>query len=238
MAQYDSFARFYDAVNGEPEELVTRILDYVHRYAPNATSILELGCGTGAVLSGLGSGFTLTGIDLSPSMLARARRRCREARLVLGDITSFSLDETFDVVICVFDTLNHVTSLEGWRAVFARVASHLSPGGLFVFDVITVGRLRDLDESAAWVYDFDGNTLIMSVDFADEPLARWNIRVFEGTGGDVFELHHEIISELGVALDDVRALLAGDFEILDSGDVEGGPASDNSERALFAVRRR
>jgi SAM-dependent methyltransferase len=237
MAQYDSFAPFYDAVNGEPAELITHVLDAITRFGPTTQRVLELGCGTGAVLAGLGSGFSLTGIDLSASMLSHARRRCPSARLLEGDITDFELSETFDAVVCVFDTLNHVASLEGWASVVSNVAHHLRNGGLFIFDLNTVGRLRDLGDMAPWVYDFDGHTLVMDVDFSREPLAVWDIRIFENRGDDTYRLHHETIQELGVGLEQVRELLAPHFEILEESDLQGSRASDHSVRAFVVARR-
>jgi len=238
MAQYDSFAAFYDAVNGEPTELIATLLGAFKRHRPDARDVLELGCGTGAVLAGLGSGYSLTGIDLSSRMLERARRRCPEARLLEADITRFELDETFDAVICVFDTLNHVTSLEGWETVVSKVAQHLRDGGLFFFDLNTVGRLRDLGDVAPWVYDFDGHTLVMDVNFSREPLAVWDIRIFEHRSDDNYVLHRDTIFELGVDLETVRQMLSAHFEILEEFDEEGSPASDDSVRAIVVARRR
>jgi SAM-dependent methyltransferase len=238
MAQYDAFAKFYDAVNGEPDERIAQILSYVNELCPRAQTVLELGCGTGAVLAGLGSGFVLTGVDLSSEMLAYAHRRCPSARLVEADITTLSLAERFDVVVCVYDTLNHVTDFEGWTSVFARVAQHLRDGGLFIFDLNTIGRLRDLGESVPWVFDFDGNTLVMDVDFSDEPLARWNIRIFERQRDLSYQLHHETILELGVPLDHVRAALATHFTLLAESDTEGSTPTDRSTRALFVATPR
>ena len=238
MAQYDSFAAFYDAVNGEPTELIATLLGAFDRYRPDARNVLELGCGTGAVLAGLGSGYSLTGIDLSSRMLERARRRCPEARLLEADITRFELDETFDAVICVFDTLNHVTSLEGWEMVVSKVAQHLHDGGLFLFDLNTVGRLRDLGDMAPWVYDFDGHTLVMDVDCSREPMAVWDIRIFEHRSDDNYVLHRDTIFELGVDLETVRQMLSAHFEILEVFDEEGSPASDDSVRAIVVARRR
>jgi SAM-dependent methyltransferase len=79
MEPYDAFASFYDAVNGEPDELINRILSYLRSFAPDAQSVLELGCGTGAVLAELGSGLALTGVDRSLPMLDYARRRVPDA---------------------------------------------------------------------------------------------------------------------------------------------------------------
>ena len=238
MAQYDTFARFYDAVNGEPEERIAHVLDALARFAPAAASVLELGCGTGAVLAGLGSGLELVGVDLSESMLEYARRRCPDARLLRADITTLDLGERFDAVVCVYDTLNHVTTLEGWRSVIRVASAHLVPGGLLVLDVNTLGRLRDLGEQAPWVHDFDGHTLVMSVDFTDEPLAAWDIRIFEDLGAETYRHHREVITELGVALDVLVEMLEDDFELLDLRDPDGRVATDDSTRALLSARRR
>ncbi|MHB1209821.1 MAG: class I SAM-dependent DNA methyltransferase [Acidimicrobiales bacterium] len=237
MASYEKFAPFYDAVNGEPRERILQILDAIASYAPDATSVLELGCGTGAVLAGLGSGLSLTGIDESEEMLAYARRRCPSARFIRGDITSFSLAEKFDVIICVYDTLNHVMTFDGWRSVFDGVRNHLTEGGLFIFDVNTVGRLRDLGEVVPWVYDFEGNTLIMDVTFDDESVAVWDIRIFERRDDGEFTLHHERISELAVPLADVRNALAPHFAFLVENDTLEGEPTDDSVRAFFVLQR-
>lgn len=236
MASYEKFAPFYDAVNGEPRERILQILDAIASYVPDATSVLELGCGTGAVLVGLGSGLSLTGIDETEEMLAYARRRCPTARFIRGDITSFSLPEKFDVIVCVYDTLNHVMTFDGWRSVFDGVRNHLTEGGLFIFDVNTVGRLRDLGEMVPWVYDFEDNTLIMDVAFDDESVALWDIRIFEARGDDEFTLHHERIPELGVPLVRVRDALAPYFDVLEERDADGRVATDESVRAVFVVQ--
>ena len=237
MAQYDTFARFYDGVNGEPEDRISQILSYVEQFRPGAQSVLELGCGTGAILAGLGSGLSLTGIDRSRDMLDIARRRCPWARLVEGDITSFELGEQYDVAVCVYDTLNHVTDFTLWPTVFANVAAHLKDGGLFIFDLNPLGRLRDLGDMAPWVYDFDGHTLVMDVDFSEEPLASWHIRVFEHLGDDRFCLHEETIVELGVELDRVRDALAPHLTLVAESDTQGSLPTDQSTRALFVAQR-
>ena len=238
MAQYDSLAAFYDAVNGEPVDTVRHILSYIEEFLPSAHSVLELGCGTGAVLASLGSGFTLTGIDHSAAMLEFAHRRCPEATYIEGDITSFEFGQCFDVVLCVENTLNHLTDFAQWRSVFAHVARHLTAGGLFIFDLNTLGRLRELAELEPWVHDFDDHTLIMDVDFENEPLAKWNIRIFEALGEGTFRRHDETIVELGVALSDVRDALAEQFTVAAESDAEEGSPSDDSGYALFVARQR
>ena len=120
-------------------------------------------------------------------MLAVASEKVPSARLLQGDIGDFWLDERFDVVICVFDTVNHLLSFEAWRSMFDAVYDHLVDDGLFIFDVNTVGELRRLGEEPPWVFDFDDHVLIMDVTPGDGGLSEWDIRIFEHRGGRRFE---------------------------------------------------
>ena len=129
------------------------------------------------------------------------------ARLLQGDIGEFWLGERFDVVVCVFDTLNHLLTFEAWQSMFEAVYDHLADGGLFIFDVNTLGELRRLGAEPPWVYEFDDHLLIMDVTSAADDLSLWDIRVFEHLGGSRFELHHEQIGELGVGLRRIRTAL-------------------------------
>jgi SAM-dependent methyltransferase len=237
VSGYTAFARFYDALMDDPSSRSGRVADCIRRYMPGAKSILELGCGTGAVLAGLDPPFSVAGIDLSPQMLEVARWRIPRARLLEANMTDFSLDERFDVVICVFDTLNHVESFEGWRAVFDRVHRHLVEGGLFIFDINPIGRLRALSESPPWVHDFDRNVVIIAVELDGASMSTWDIRVFERLHDGRFELHHERIRELGVPLADVKDALATGYELLEEDDPDGNAPSDSSQRAYFVYRR-
>ncbi len=242
MTHYARFAGFYDQIMGDRSADIERIRDYIKRYRPAASSLLELGCGTGAVLAGLAADLSVTGVDRSPEMLTVAARSVPAARLVQADVTSFSLGTRFDVVICVFDTLNHLPSLDAWRAMFERVHEHLADGGLFFFDVNTTGRLRRLWQGPAFAADFGENTMIMDVLPAGSggggELSTWTVRIFERIAGDMFRLHEERIPELGVPLATIRDVLAASFDLLEEAELDGGPVSDESSRVFFAYRRR
>ncbi len=235
---YGEFAKFYDQVMGDRSPLIERVRGYVEHYLPAAESLLELGCGTGAVLAGLAPALRVTGVDLSPEMLASAVRNVATASLVEADITTFSLGTRFDVVICVFDTLNHVPTFDSWRKVFGQVHAHLADGGLFVFDVNTVGRLRRLSQAPGYVEDFGPHTLIMDVTPGGGDLSLWDVRIFEQVDGDQFRLHHERIPELGVPLTMIHEALAANFELLEATDPDGGRATGESNRVDFVYRHR
>jgi SAM-dependent methyltransferase len=246
---YVEFAGFYDQIMGDRSVDVARVRAYITRFHPAARSLLELGCGTGAMLAGLAPGLEMTGLDRSPEMLAVAARTIPGAKLVRADMTAFSLGARYDVVICVFDTLNHLPRLAGWRAMFDRVHEHLADRGLFVFDVNTTERLRRLWRGPAFASDFGEHSMIMDVQPASsgEPgsaghgaseLSLWTVKIFERIDGDTFRLHEERIPELGVPLATIREALAPHFDLLDATGLDGEPASDESSRAFFAYRRR
>lgn len=239
MADYDVFARFYDPVMGDRTPGVERVRGYIERHRPSAASLLELGCGTGAVLAGLAGAMTVTGVDRSPEMLKIAARNVPGARFVEGDITAISLGEQFDVIICVFDTINHLMRFDLWVELFARAHEHLVADGLFVFDVNTVGRLRLLCRSRAVVTDFGENVMIMDVQpGADDDTSIWDTRVFERTGEGLFRLHRERFHELGVPLARIRAALMKNFDVLEEASPGDDPVTDDSTRVFFACRNR
>ena len=238
MTAYHRFAPFYDAAMDDPTPRGARVVDWIERYRPGASTVLELGCGTGSILAQLGRYPSLTGLDRSPEMLAVASQKVPGARLLEGDMASFSLGRRFDVVVCVFDSVNHLLSLAEWHPMFDSVYDHLEEGGLFVFDVNTVGELRRLGEELPAVYDFDAHTLILDVTLEDAHTSLWDIRIFEHLGGSDYRLHHEQIGELGVELSRIREAVAGRFEILEEIGEAGEPPTDESVKIHFALRRR
>lgn len=238
MTDYAGFAPFYDRIMGDRSEEIARVHAQVSRYLPEARTLLELGCGTGAILTGLAPPFAVTGLDRSAEMLAIAAERMPGVRLVRADMTAFSLPDRFDVVICVFDTLNHLAAVELWQALFDRAHDHLSERGLLIFDVNTVGRLAGLATARPYVDEFDGNVVLMTVRPAGGTLSLWETRIFERQSDDQYRLHHERIYELGVPLDQIRTMLADRFDLLEESSLDGTAVSDEANRVFFVFRRR
>lgn len=106
-------------------------LSLVRRFAQAGPRILDVGCGTGAVLSELASVGPTTGLDFSVVALQFAAERGLRP-LVLGDAQKLPFHEgVFDVVVSL-DTVEHVPD-DG--AAVGGVFRSLRPGGVFVMNV-------------------------------------------------------------------------------------------------------
>ena len=130
---YEKGARYYELSMGFFERVLFRdARSWVCSRAEGRT--LEIAVGTGLNLPHYPAGTDLTGIELTPAMLERARERKAElgleADLRLGDATALEFaDDSFDTVICTFS----LCTIPDDAAAVAEVRRVLRPGGRFVF---------------------------------------------------------------------------------------------------------
>jgi SAM-dependent methyltransferase len=100
-------------------------------------SVLELGCGTGRVTIPIAKlGFPVTGLDIVPGMVARARSKSAglPARWVEGDARTFDLGEHFHLIFLTGNAFQAFLTNTDQTAVLGRVHAHLHDAGLFAFE--------------------------------------------------------------------------------------------------------
>lgn len=137
---YAPHARFYDLEHADYQEDIAAYAGFAGHASKDG--ILELACGSGRLLLPLAaSGSRVTGVDLSPTMLALAREKVKVAglekriRLVHGDMRSITLDQRFDLVIIGLNSLMHLTDQASQRETLRNAARHLAPHGRLVVDL-------------------------------------------------------------------------------------------------------
>jgi SAM-dependent methyltransferase len=211
MSGYEAFARFYDAVQGDRADAADYARSLLERHHPEARSVLELACGTGSILAGLRDRYEVVGVDLSEEMLAVAKRKLPDVELVRADMTRVRLRRRFDVVLCLYDSINHLLRWRQWEALFDRAREHLHADGVFVFDLNTERRLAALVAARPAVEWFDGNVLLLDVSDAGRGVVHWHLRVFERTGEASYRLHESTIPERSYPVDRIRESLARRF---------------------------
>jgi ubiquinone/menaquinone biosynthesis C-methylase UbiE len=141
MSEYDAFARFYDL----EYQRFTDDLEFYRQLADDAGSpILELACGTGRVLLHLArSGHTVTGLDISPPMLAIARERLAaepadvraRVTIVEQDMRRFRIDGRFRLAILAINSFMHLMTTQEQEHCLKSIRRPLVDGGLLVIDI-------------------------------------------------------------------------------------------------------
>ena len=99
-------------------------------------SILEIGCGTGRVALRLATeGISVTGMDLSPEMIAAARQKSQgvsNVRWVEGDMKDFDLRERFDLIIIPGHSFQFMLTPSDQIACLECIQRHLANDGKLV----------------------------------------------------------------------------------------------------------
>jgi SAM-dependent methyltransferase len=153
-AGYNILSRVYraDTADEATQRQYAQWLGNVRDRAPSGGDVLDLGCGNGIPAAKWLSdnGFRVTGVDLSDTMIERARELVPGAAFLRGDVTS--VDEvdfdaaSFDAVVS-FYALIHVPVTDQ-PGVFVRAARWLRSGGLFV---ATVGHTAWTGTESNWL---------------------------------------------------------------------------------------
>ncbi len=140
-AYYDDFSRNYDDPRGGGyHRLIDDLTVSLIGPATRGAEVLEIGCGTGLLLSRVAPGAArAVGVDLSPGMLAHARERGLDVHEGRAEALPFE-DASFDVVYS-FKVLAHVPDLD---AAFAEAARVTRPHGRLFLEVYNRHSLRYL----------------------------------------------------------------------------------------------
>jgi SAM-dependent methyltransferase len=235
---YDKFYRFYDLIMGDRSDAARYIAGLIEHHKPDAKTVLEIACGTGTILGALSASYEITGLDRSRSMLALARKKLPHVRFFRQEMTSFQIAQRFDAVVCVFDSINHLLRFAEWEKTFRRVAQHVKHGGLFIFDVNTLGKLQRLAESPSWEKWFDRDLAIIKVTGGEQGKFAWDVKIFEHQNQNSYKLIHENIPEIAFPMRRILSSLREPFEEVKVFDPFGAKATDQSERLYFVCKAR
>ena len=128
-ARWEAMAARGDNVHGEADAL-TRLIDT--EFDGRSCRILDAGCGTGRLAVELARrGHTVTGVDLDPDMVERARPKSSAVTWSVGDLSTVDLDTRFDIVVMIGNILNFCRP--GVQTTIVRnLVRHLDPGRLLV----------------------------------------------------------------------------------------------------------
>ncbi len=136
--KYQEAARFYDAIHGargrDPVSEADYLIREIQQRNPEARTLLDVACGTGANFPRFSELFEVMGLDASRDMLAIAHERYPEVPLVEADMRSFSVGKRFDAIVSVFSGIGYLTEESDLRQAILTMSSHLRPGGVLAIE--------------------------------------------------------------------------------------------------------
>ncbi len=150
---FTALAQVYNAIMSDVE--YDAWADFVLTYARDShfepRTALDLACGTGGFSAELQrAGLQVTGLDGSAEMLAIAAQQLNDVPLIQGDLRHWELPadlpQHYDLITCVFDSLNNLTGDGELLLALRLMQRHLAPNGLLAFDVNTRLGVRELWE--------------------------------------------------------------------------------------------
>ena len=248
MGAYEEFALVYDIFqdNVDYEAWASYLQDRLTDFDIRDGLVLDLGCGTGTMTELLASaGYDMIGVDGSEEMLLRASEKRAESGhsilYLLQDMTEFELYGTVRAVVSVCDSLNYLLEEEELLQTFRLVNNYLDPGGIFIFDMNTEYKYRELLGSCTIAENREEGSFIWENDYDEESgINEYDLTLFVRREDGLYEKSEEEHYQKAWPVEKVKELLeaAGMTVITVYDAYTQEPPRPDSERLTFIAREK
>ena len=200
--------------------------DYLERLAKMSHSkppekILDLACGTGSHAILLAKrGYEVVGVDASIEMLTTADAKAREAGVspafYCQDMRALDFDAAFDTVFCSCDSINYLLKDGDIQKTFSSVFKALIAGGLFIFDMSSMYRLREVFGNNTFAANFENSSYIWESywDGASK-VSTIELTLYIKEDGECYQRFYEVHEERGYEIGEIEEhLKACGFNVL------------------------
>ena len=210
---FSTLAEIYDRINGNAYIPYADMLEDMFKFSDiKVREVLDLGCGTGGITANLADrGYDMIGLDISPEMLmiAREHNEGKNTLLLCQDMTEFELYGTVQAIYSSFDCLNYIQNKD-LKKVFVLARNYLEAGGLFIFDVNTEYRYKNVYDGNSFVYDFDDVYAVWRNEYDEESkLCEFEIDVFSESEDGLYFRDYESQTQKFHTHDEIMALAEG-----------------------------
>lgn len=247
MAYDFGFAKIYDKFTDASDVRARAdfITEALRRYGVAEGILLDLACGTGRLSEAfILAGYDVISVDYSAEMLQAARERLlkygAKALVLQQDMRELDLFGTVRAAVCSMDGVNHLLTPEDVRRVFGKVSLFTEPGGVFIFDVNTVYKHRQVLADNTFVYEDDTDFLVWQNEYcAEDDTVQMLLDTFSVRPDGAYVRYSDEITERAYELDDIEEMLkgAGFSEIYRFADRSFEAPQKDEERVYFAAVR-
>lgn len=245
MEAYSSFAQVYDLFmdNVPYGDWCRYIMDLLEEYGIKDGLVLDLGCGTGKMTRLLAAaGYDMIGVDNSEEMLEIARMydtESSEILYLLQDMREFELFGTVRAVVSICDSINYLPKEDDLLTVFRLVLNYLDPKGIFIFDLNTVYKYKDMLGETTIAENRDEGSFIWENYFDEETgINEYDLTLFIKEENGLYHRFEETHFQKAYGLETVKRLLreAG-MEFVAAYDAfSREPVKKDSERIYIIAR--
>ncbi len=243
---YGVFADYYDSLTENVN--YTRKADYIceifKKLSHTPVSALDLACGTGSLTLELyKKGIDIFGIDASSEMLTQAQSKALESgaeiMFVRQRMQQLELWGEIDTCVCTLDSLSHLQGAGELEKAIERVSYYMESGGVFVFDVNTPYKHKNILGSNTFVYDTDDVYLVWQNTYRERDCSvKIELDFFVPNGG-VYSRERESFREFAYPTETIREILTKHYFKVEAmyDDFSFDPPNEVSQRITFAARK-
>lgn len=242
---YENLASVYDKLMEDmPYEEWAQYLDkIIKKEAPHTKSILDLGSGTGSISILLSEmGYDVTNLDFSNEMLILAQQKYIEkdipGNFLELDIRDIDFEESYDVAVSTFDTLNYFLDKEELSEIFNKVFRAVRENGLFVFDLNTRYKFEKILGNEVYTYNTEDLVYIWENNYSSEDeILEIDISFFLKKSDMLYERFNELHIQRYYSIREIRGLLkkTGFKKVLVFQDLRFAKPGKNGTRNFFVA---
>lgn len=247
MSGYGNFAHYYDILTGNIsyKDRAAYFDMLIKKHGGKKDLLLDLACGTGSLSEEMCRlGYDVIAVDGSEEMLNEALDKKFDSGLniqyLCQDMTKLDMFGTIDVTICALDSLNHLPDLDAIKQTINRVSLFCEPGGLFIFDVNTPYKHKNVLGNNTFIYDMEDVYCVWQNTYTEEDnrVEMW-LDFFEKQENGSYERYDESFYE--IAFDDavIEKIVAGSgMEIVGKYDYDTTePPKADSEKIVYVAHK-
>jgi len=213
MNDFAEIAAYYDELYVKPEQYkkeAVKAISLIETYKlSGGKELLDLACGTGGHIPYWREHYRVTGLDISPEMLAHAIRKFPDVKFHCGDMVDFTIGQEFDALVCLYGSIGFVRTLKNLKRALVTFAAHLKHGGVLC---LTPWSTQE---------EFKPKIIVDAVKHQDVRIARME-NVKRRTSGSIEVDFHHLIGRDGVVTYHTQSIKIGLFSRQQYIDAIGG----------------
>ncbi len=237
---YGKFSSLYDDLMKDVNYIKTAeyyqaIFD---KFGQTPELMLDLGCGSGNLTKIMQEkGYDMIGIDASEEMLSVAKEKDSKSLYLQMDATDFELYGTVDAIVSYLDLVNYLTEDSDLDSLMRLVNNYLNYDGLFVFDISTEYKLKNILGNNTFTYD-DGKIFYVWENCLEDSFCNMLLTFFVKEGECYNRIEEEQCQRIYTPEEIILSAQKAGLVLLGIFGEDFNPPKENDERIYFVMQRR